>query len=165
MSMNTPLLAVPVIFSRLTALNRLSFLVSGCPITKEIIEILDDQAGQVADELEAYRQPDEFKDVSLVIENSDEEHPTLIVHVDREDAEFLADRIDEFLREHGNRTERERHSATDVLVSNGRLTPSLQFLTDCKHPLRSRIFTSHQRDHYRFNSGGQSAKTDTLEER
>lgn len=85
-------------------------------MTKEPIEVLDDLADQVADEFKAYRQPDEFKDVSLVIENSDEEHPTLIVHVDREDAEALADRIDEFLREHGARTERERHSATDVRV-------------------------------------------------
>ncbi|WP_136718542.1 hypothetical protein [Halorientalis salina] len=85
-------------------------------MTKEPIEVLDDLADQVVDEFEAYRQPDEFKDVSLVIENSDEEHPTLIVHVDREDAESLADRIDEFLREHGARTEREQHSETDVRV-------------------------------------------------
>jgi hypothetical protein len=85
-------------------------------MTKEPIEVLDDLADQVADEFKAYRQPDEFKDVSLVIENSDEEHPTLIVHVDREDAESLADRIDDFLREHGARTERERHSAKDVRV-------------------------------------------------
>ena len=85
-------------------------------MTKEPIEVLDDLADQVADEFEAYRQPDEFNDVSLVIENSDAEHPTLIVHVDREDADSLADRIDEFLREHGARTERERHSATDVRV-------------------------------------------------
>jgi len=56
-------------------------------MTKEPIEVLDDLADQVADEFEAYRPPDEFKDVSLVIENSDTEHPTLIVHVDREDAE------------------------------------------------------------------------------
>lgn len=85
-------------------------------MTKEPIEVLDDLADQVADEFEAYRQPDEFKDVSLVIDNSDEEHPTLIVHVDREDADSLADRIDEFLRERGARTERERHSDTDVRV-------------------------------------------------
>lgn len=38
------------------------------PMTKEPIEVLDDLADQVADEFEAYRQPDEFKDVSLVIE-------------------------------------------------------------------------------------------------
>jgi hypothetical protein len=85
-------------------------------MTKKPIEVLDGLADQVADEFEAYRSPDEFKDVSLVIENSDSEHPTLIVHVDREDVESLADRIDEFLREHGARTERERHSATDVRV-------------------------------------------------
>ncbi|MGQ3414542.1 hypothetical protein [Natrinema versiforme] len=56
-------------------------------MTKEPIEVLDCLADQVADEFEAYRQPGDFKDVSLVIENSDAEHPTLIVHVDREDAE------------------------------------------------------------------------------
>ena len=85
-------------------------------MTKEPIEVLDGLADQVADEFEAYRSPDEFKDVSLVTENSDSEHPTLIVHVDREDAESLADRIDEFLRERSARTERERHSDTDVRV-------------------------------------------------
>lgn len=85
-------------------------------MTQEPIEALSDLADQVADEFEAYRQPDEFKHISLVIENSDEEHPTLIVHVDREAAESLADRVDEFLRKHGARTERERHSATDVRV-------------------------------------------------
>lgn len=85
-------------------------------MTEEPIDVLDDLADQVADEFEAYRHPDEFKDVSLVIENSDEEHPTLIVHVDRKDADSLADRIDEFLRERGARTERERHSDTDVRV-------------------------------------------------
>lgn len=85
-------------------------------MAKEPIEVLTDLADQVADEFEAHRPPDEFKDVSLVIENSDVEHPTLIVHVDREDADSLADRIDEFLREHGARTERERHSETDIRV-------------------------------------------------
>ena len=56
-------------------------------MTKEPIEVLDGLADQVADEFEAYRPLDEFKNVSLVIENSDEERPTLIVHVDREDAD------------------------------------------------------------------------------
>lgn len=46
----------------------------------EPIDVFDDLADQVADELEAYRQPDEFQDVLPVIENSDAEHPTLIVH-------------------------------------------------------------------------------------
>ncbi|GAA0212793.1 MULTISPECIES: hypothetical protein [Halobacteriales] len=80
------------------------------------VDILDDLADQVAEEFEAYRQPDESKDVSLVLKNNDEERSTLIVHLGREIAESLADRIDEFLREHGARTERERHSATDVRV-------------------------------------------------
>ena len=77
---------------------------------------LNDLADQVADEFEAYRQPDEFKDISLVIENDEEKHPTLIIHIDREDADALADRIAEFLRKRGARTERERHSETDIRV-------------------------------------------------
>lgn len=85
-------------------------------VTKEPIEVLNDLGGQVADEFEAYRSPDEFKDVSLVIENSDAEHLTLIVHVGREDTESLTNRIDKFFRERGARTERERCSETDVRV-------------------------------------------------
>jgi hypothetical protein len=57
--------------------------------------VLDYLADQEIDEFEASRQPDEFKHVSLMIEKSDEESPTLIVHVDREVAESLPDRIDE----------------------------------------------------------------------
>ena len=34
-------------------------------MTKEPIEVLDGLADQVADEFEAYRSPDEFKNVSL----------------------------------------------------------------------------------------------------
>ena len=85
-------------------------------MTEEPIDLLDDLADQVADEFEAYRQPNEFKDVSLIIENNHAENPTLIVHVDRKDADSLTDRIDKFLRERGARTERERHSDTDVSV-------------------------------------------------
>ena len=77
---------------------------------------LTDLADQLAEEFAAYRQPDEFKEISLVIDNENTEHPTLIVHVDSEDAASLADRIEEFLQEHGARTERERHSERDVRV-------------------------------------------------
>ena len=75
---------------------------------------LTDLADQLADEFAAYRQPNEFKEISLVIDNENKEHPTLIVHVDREDAASLADRIEDFLQERGARTERERHADTDV---------------------------------------------------
>jgi len=50
-------------------------------MTSDPVDILDDLADQVAEEFEAYRQPDEFKDVSLVIDNIDPDRPTLIVHV------------------------------------------------------------------------------------
>ena len=85
-------------------------------MTSDPVDILDDLADQVAEEFEAYRQPDEFKDVSLVIDNNDPDQPTLIVHVDRENADTLADDIEAFLREQDARTQRERHLETDVRV-------------------------------------------------
>jgi len=85
-------------------------------MTSDPVDILDDLADQVAEEFEAYRPPDEFKDVSLVIDNNDPERPTLIVHVEKEDADTLAGEIEAFLKERGARTQRERHSDTDVRV-------------------------------------------------
>jgi len=40
-------------------------------MTADPTDVLDDLADQVAEEFEAYRPPDEFKDVSLVIDNND----------------------------------------------------------------------------------------------
>ena len=85
-------------------------------MTSDPVDIHDDLADQVAEEFEAYRPPDEFKDVSLVIDNNDPDRPTLIVHVEKEDADTLADEIEAFLKERGARTQRERHSDTDVRV-------------------------------------------------
>jgi len=85
-------------------------------MTADPTDVLDDLADQVAEEFEAYRPPDEFKDVSLVIDNNDPDRPTLIVHVEKEDADTLADEIEAFLKERGARTQRERHSDTDVRV-------------------------------------------------
>lgn len=68
----------------------------------------------VAGEFEAYRHSDGFNELSLVIDNSDRERPTLIVHIDREQATDLADRVEAFLRNHGARTQRECHADTDV---------------------------------------------------
>jgi len=85
-------------------------------MTTDPTNVLDNLADQVAEEFEAYRPPDEFKDVSLVIDNNDPDRPTLIVHVEKEDADTLADEIEAFLKERGARTQRERHSDTDVRV-------------------------------------------------
>ena len=85
-------------------------------MTSDPVDVLNDLADQVTEEFEAHRQPDGFKDVSLVIDNDDPERPTLIVHVERDDADALADEIDAFLQERGARTQRERHSETDVRV-------------------------------------------------
>lgn len=85
-------------------------------MTSDPVDVLDDLADQVAEKFKAHRQPDGFKDVSLVIDNDDPERPTLIVHVEREDPDALADDIDAFLQERGARTQRERYSDTDVRV-------------------------------------------------
>ena len=77
---------------------------------------LSDLADGVAEEFEAYRDPDGFNELSIVIDTSDRERPTLIIHIDREQASDLADRVEAFLRDHGARTERERHADTDVRV-------------------------------------------------
>jgi hypothetical protein len=77
---------------------------------------LSDLAESVAEEFKAYRDPSEFNDLSIVIDNSDRERPTLIVHIDREQATQLADRVEAFLRDHGARTERERHADTDIRI-------------------------------------------------
>ena len=101
-------------------------------MTSGSVDVLDDLAGQAAEEFEAYRQPDEFKDISLVIDNNDPDRPTLIVHVDRENTDTLADDIEAFLQEQGARTQRERHSETDVrvLVHNRTVRRQVLWQTD-----------------------------------
>ena len=85
-------------------------------MTESSANSLTDLADLLAEEFATYRQPNEFKEISLVIDNEDTAHPTLIVHVDRDDAASLADRIEDFLQKRGARTERERHADTDVRI-------------------------------------------------
>lgn len=75
-----------------------------------------DLRDRVAEEFEAHRDPNEFKDVSLVIDDSKQDRPTLVVHVDSNDASSLAVQIEKFLRRQGAHTERERHSEGDLRV-------------------------------------------------
>jgi hypothetical protein len=77
---------------------------------------LTDLADAVADEFEVYRHSDSFSEISIVIDNSDRDRSTLIVHIDRERAADLADRVEAFLRDHGAQTQRERHADTDIRV-------------------------------------------------
>ena len=77
---------------------------------------LADLAGLVAEHFSDYRHSEEFNELSLVIDNSDRERRTLIVHIDRQQSADLAQRVEAFLREHGARTERERHADTDIRV-------------------------------------------------
>lgn len=70
----------------------------------------------VAKAFETYRDPDELKTISLVIDDSTHGRRTLIVHVDGEDASTLADEVKRFVQEWGATTSREVHSAEDVRV-------------------------------------------------
>lgn len=77
---------------------------------------LSELAESVAEKFKAYRDPEGFNELSIVIDNSDRDRSTLIVHIDREQAVDLADRVEAFLCDHGVRTERERHTETDVRI-------------------------------------------------
>ncbi len=85
-------------------------------MTTDRVDSLDNLATKVDDEFVSHRESDEFKTVSLVIDTSSSERPTLIVHVDGNEAESLADEIEAFLTEHDAFTQREYHSETDIRV-------------------------------------------------
>jgi hypothetical protein len=77
---------------------------------------LNDLADLVAEEFSDYRHSDGFNELSLIIDNSDPERSTLIIHIDRQQPTNLAERVESFLRDNGARTERERHDDTDIRV-------------------------------------------------
>lgn len=77
---------------------------------------LTDLADQVTEEFEEYRGPEGFKTVSVLIDNSEEDRQTLIVHIDGEDAPSVAEEVEAFLDNQGAHTQRERHSDTDIRV-------------------------------------------------
>ena len=85
-------------------------------MTTNSVDSLDDLAAKVDEAFASRRQANEFKSISLVIDSSNTERPTLIVHVDGEEASSVADRIEEFCTEHGAYTQREHHSETDIRV-------------------------------------------------
>ena len=77
---------------------------------------LNDLADLLAEEFSDYRHSNGFNELSLVIDNSDPEHSTLIVHIDCQRPADLAERVETFLHDNGARTERERHADTDIRV-------------------------------------------------
>ena len=90
---------------------------SGCIVTRSSPDrSLADLADLVAEHFSDYRQPEDFNELSLVIDNSDPERSTLIVHIDHEQPADLAERVETFLHDNGARTQRERHSETDIRV-------------------------------------------------
>jgi len=85
-------------------------------MTTDSVDSLDDLAAKVDKAFAVHRRANEFKSISLVIDSSTADRPTLIVHVDGEEANSVADRIEEFCTEHGAYTQREYHSDTDIRV-------------------------------------------------
>lgn len=85
-------------------------------MTSDSVDSLEDLADKVDDEFTSHRQSTEFKTISLVIDSSRSDRPTLIIHVDGEDASSIADRVEAFCTDHGAHTQREHHAATDIRV-------------------------------------------------
>jgi len=85
-------------------------------MTTDSVDSLDDLAAKVDEAFASHRHATEFKSISLVIDSSTAERPTLIIHVDGEEASSVADSIEEFCTEHGAYTQREHHSETDIRV-------------------------------------------------
>ncbi len=85
-------------------------------MASDSVDSLDELATHLDDEFASHRQSDGFKTISLVIDTSTSERPTLIVHIDGEEAGSLADRIEKFCTEHGAHTQREYYSETDIRV-------------------------------------------------
>ena len=85
-------------------------------MTTDSVDSLEDLADKVDEAFPSHRHATEFKSISLVIDSSTADRPTLIIHVDGEEASSVADRIEEFCTEHGAYTQREHHSETDIRV-------------------------------------------------
>lgn len=80
------------------------------------IDRLEAHAAAVAAEFDEHRLPDGFSEVNPVVHTADRERPTLIVHVDHEDAATLADEVEAFLVDRGATTQREQYAPDDVRV-------------------------------------------------
>ncbi len=80
-------------------------------MTTDSITSLEDLADKVDDEFTPYKQPTEFKSISLINDTSSPDRPTLIIHVDGEEASSVADRVEKVCADHGAHTQR---SATDL---------------------------------------------------
>ncbi len=59
-------------------------------MTSDSVDSLEDLASTVDEEFASYRQSTEFKTISLVIDSSSSEHPTLIVHVEGEGSQLVS---------------------------------------------------------------------------
>jgi len=95
------------------SLNRLLLIIRTWPPTESTLLIILLPTSTTSLHL---TEPDEFKTISLVIDTSSSERPTLIVHVDGKEAEALSDDVEEFLTEYDAYTQREYYSETDIRV-------------------------------------------------
>jgi len=74
-------------------------------MTTDGVDSLDHLATKVDDEFASHRETDEFKTISLVIDTSSSDRPTLIIHVDGKEAKSRADEVEAFLTEYDTYTQ------------------------------------------------------------
>jgi hypothetical protein len=77
---------------------------------------LEALADAIDTEFSEYRPPASFSDISLIIDTSSRDQPTLIVHLDVEDPRPLANEIEMFLQERGARTSIEDHGSGELRI-------------------------------------------------
>jgi hypothetical protein len=77
---------------------------------------LNEIAEELEKEFQKYRPPDSFRDLTIRIDTSDFDRPTLIVQIDHESAAEIANEVESFLESRNLRTEREPHDADMVRV-------------------------------------------------
>jgi hypothetical protein len=77
---------------------------------------LNEVAEELETEFQEYRPADDFRDLTIHIDTSDFDRPTLIVQIDHEDATEIAGEVESFLKARGLRTEREPHETDMVRV-------------------------------------------------
>jgi hypothetical protein len=80
------------------------------------ISKLNEAAEELETEFQEYRPADDFRDLTIRIDTSDFDRPTLIVQIEHEDATEIASEVEAFLESRGLRTEREPHEADMVQV-------------------------------------------------
>jgi hypothetical protein len=85
-------------------------------MTEDPVATLAELAEELETEFEEYRPLNDFRDVTVMVDNSDSEHPTLIVQIDHQNADEIATQVESFLNDRGVRTEVEHYEEAMIRV-------------------------------------------------